>query len=109
MTVSVILAAKYGTIVKEDAYGYAASYLDDDFTEMENPVEMQTDTIFDLASITKVFTSTAAMQLYEQGNFNLDDPVADYIPECAQSGNSDVTISKLPTHTSHFPHWVPVY
>ncbi|HLR63448.1 MAG TPA: serine hydrolase domain-containing protein [Lentibacillus sp.] len=109
MAGSVVLAAKSGTIVKEDAYGYAARYLDDDFTEMENPVEMQTDTIFDLASITKVFTATAAMQLYEQGEFNLDDPVADYIPQFAQNGKSDVTIRQLLTHTSGFPAWIPLY
>src|SRR5699024_11694404 len=109
MAGSVVLAAKSGTIVKEDAYGYAARYLDDDFTEMENPVEMQTDTIFDLASITKVFTATAAMQLYEQGEFNLDAPVADYIPQFAQNGKSDVTIRQLLTHTSGFPAWIPLY
>ncbi|UJL45937.1 beta-lactamase family protein [Virgibacillus sp. NKC19-16] len=106
---AVTLVARSGTIVKEDAYGYAARYLDDDFTEMENPVEMQTDTIFDLASITKVFTATAAMHLYEQGAFNLDDPVAEYIPEFAQNGKSDVTIRQLLTHTSGFPAWIPLY
>ncbi|WP_010531671.1 serine hydrolase domain-containing protein [Lentibacillus jeotgali] len=109
MAGSVFLAARNGTIVKEDAYGYAARYLDNDFTEMENPVDMQTDTIFDLASITKVFTATAAMQLYEQGAFNLDDPVAEYIPEFAQNGKADVTIRQLLTHTSGFPAWIPLY
>ncbi|WP_449355059.1 serine hydrolase domain-containing protein [Virgibacillus natechei] len=106
---AVVLTARSGTIVKEDAYGYAARYLDDNFTEMENPVEMQTDTIIDLASITKVFTATAAMHLYEQGAFNLDDSVAEYIPEFAQSGKSDVTIRQLMTHTSGFPAWIPLY
>ncbi|TFJ92470.1 serine hydrolase domain-containing protein [Lentibacillus salicampi] len=109
MAGSVVLTARNGTIVKEDAYGYAARYLDDDFTEMDNPVDMQTDTIFDLASITKVFTATSAMQLYEQGAFSLDDPVADYIPEFAQNGKADVTIRQLLTHTSGFPAWIPLY
>ncbi|WP_449355256.1 serine hydrolase domain-containing protein [Virgibacillus natechei] len=109
MSGSAFLAARSGTIVKEDAYGYAARYLDDDFTEMENPVAMQTDTIFDVASITKVFTATAAMQLYEQGEFNLDDLVADYIPEFAENGKSDVTIKQLLTHTSGFRAWIPLY
>ncbi|WP_100012743.1 serine hydrolase domain-containing protein [Lentibacillus sediminis] len=109
MAGSVFLTARAGTIVKQDAYGYAARYVDADYTEMENPVEMQTDTIFDLASITKVFTATAAMQLYEQGEFNLDDPVADYIPEFAQNGKADVTIRQLLTHTSGFPAWIPFY
>ena len=40
---------------------------------------MQTDSIFRIASMTKAITSVAAMMLYEQGHFRLNDPVADYI------------------------------
>jgi CubicO group peptidase (beta-lactamase class C family) len=39
--------------------------------------------LFRIASMTKAITSTAAMQLIEQGRFNLDDPVAKYLPEFA--------------------------
>jgi CubicO group peptidase (beta-lactamase class C family) len=106
---AVVLVAHQGKIVKEDAYGYAARYLDADYTEMDHPVKMQKNTMFDLASITKVFTATAAMQLYEKGKLKLDAPVSSYIPEFAQNGKSGVTIRQLLTHTSGFSAWLPLY
>ncbi|MBM7645631.1 CubicO group peptidase (beta-lactamase class C family) [Scopulibacillus daqui] len=99
---AVVLIARRGTIVKEQAYGYAAKYQDDQFTPMKHPVKMTPHTIFDLASISKLFTTTAAMQLCEQGKFKLDDPVAKYIPEFAKNGKEKVTIRQLMTHTSGF-------
>ena len=99
---AVVLVAKDGKIVKHDAYGYAARYLDDEFTEMDQPVPMQKDTIFDVASMSKLFTATAVMQLWDQGKFDLDDPVVNYIPEFAVNAKDDVTIRQLLTHTSGF-------
>lgn len=99
---AVVLVARHGTIVKQEAYGYAARYKDSDFTEMEHPVKTQKNTIYDLASMSKLFTATAVMQLWDQGKFDLDDPVADYIPEFAENGKEDVTIRQLLTHTSGF-------
>jgi uncharacterized protein YbbC (DUF1343 family)/CubicO group peptidase (beta-lactamase class C family) len=62
---------------------------------------MTTDTIFDLASLTKcIATTTAAMQLVEQGRIRLNDPVAAYLPEFAQNGKGQVTIRELLTHYS---------
>ncbi|MDF2787687.1 MAG: serine hydrolase [Neobacillus sp.] len=46
---AVTFVARSGKIVKQDAYGYSAQYTDSKFTEMENPIPMETDTIFDLA------------------------------------------------------------
>ena len=106
---AVAFVARRGHIVKEEAYGYAAQYSDDEFTEMENPIPMSEDTIFDLASISKLFTTTAAMTLYEDGAFQLDDPVAKYIPEFAANGKENVTIEQLMTHTSGFKPWIPLY
>lgn len=106
---AVVLVARSGSIAKHDAYGYSARYSDDKFTEMDNPVEMEKDTIFDIASISKLFTTTAAMQLYEQGMFNLDDPVGKYIPEFNENGKEHVTIRQILTHTSGFVAWIPLY
>jgi serine-type D-Ala-D-Ala carboxypeptidase len=106
---AVILIARSGTVVKHDAYGYAKIYEDDTFKKSEHPLPMKKDTIFDLASISKIFTTTAAMKLYEEGKFALDDPVAKYIPEFAQNGKEDVTIRQLMTHTSGFASWIPLY
>ena len=106
---AVAFVARRGHIVKEEAYGYSAQYTDGDFTEMDNPIPMSKDTIFDLASISKLFTTTAAMTLYEDGAFQLDDPVAKYIPEFAANGKENVTIEQLMTHTSGFKPWIPLY
>nr|WP_240511949.1 serine hydrolase domain-containing protein [Paludifilum halophilum] len=106
---AVVLIARSGSIVKHDAYGYAARYKDDRKTPLEQPVPMKKDTIFDLASISKIFTTTAAMKLYEQGKFKLDDPVTQYIPAFAQNGKEEVTIRQLMTHTSGFESWIPLY
>ncbi|MEC1894975.1 serine hydrolase domain-containing protein [Cytobacillus firmus] len=106
---AVTYVARRGHIVKHDAYGYSYRYTDDKFTEAQNPIEMTEDTIFDLASISKIFTTTAAMILYDEGRFQLDDPVAEYIPEFAENGKENVTIRQLMTHTSGFTAWIPLY
>jgi uncharacterized protein YbbC (DUF1343 family)/CubicO group peptidase (beta-lactamase class C family) len=62
---------------------------------------MTADTIFDLASLTKVIaTNTAVMQLVEQGKIRLNDPVVKYIPEFGQNGKSDIVVRDLLTHYS---------
>jgi uncharacterized protein YbbC (DUF1343 family) len=62
---------------------------------------MTLDTVFDLASLTKVVaTTTAVMQLVEDGKIRVNDPVAKYIPEFAQNDKQDVTIRQLLTHFS---------
>ncbi|MBY6277978.1 serine hydrolase domain-containing protein, partial [Symbiobacterium thermophilum] len=106
---AVVYIVRRGIIVKHEAYGYAKQYEDDAFTESKQPIPMREDTIFDVASISKLFTTTAAMKLYEQGKFSLDDPVAKYIPEFAQNGKEKVTIRQLMTHTSGLAAWIPLY
>lgn len=106
---AVVLIARRGVVVKHKAYGHALRYRDDRFTPVEHPIAMREDTIFDIASISKLFTVTAAMKLYEQGKFDLDDPVARYIPEFAAEGKEEVTIRQLMTHTSGLAPWIPLY
>jgi len=65
---------------------------------------MTNDTIFDVASLTKVVaTTTAAVQLVQRGEIRLNDPVAKYIPEFAQNGKEDITVRELLTHFSGLP------
>jgi uncharacterized protein YbbC (DUF1343 family)/CubicO group peptidase (beta-lactamase class C family) len=65
---------------------------------------MTVDTIFDVASLTKVVaTTTAVMQLVEKGKVRLNDPVVKYIPEFGQNGKSDITVRDLLTHFSGLP------
>jgi uncharacterized protein YbbC (DUF1343 family)/CubicO group peptidase (beta-lactamase class C family) len=62
---------------------------------------MTLDTIFDLASLTKVIaTTTSVMQLVEKGKVRMNDPVAKYLPEFAQNGKDDITVRQLLTHYS---------
>lgn len=69
-------------------------------------VPMTTDTIFDLASLTKVVATTSSvMALIEEGKLRPNDPVSRYWPEFAQNGKEKVTIRQLLTHTSGFSSW----
>jgi len=65
---------------------------------------MTEDTLFDVASITKVMaTATAAMLCVERGLVGLDDPVAKHLPEFTGAGREQVTIRHLLLHTSGVP------
>jgi uncharacterized protein YbbC (DUF1343 family)/CubicO group peptidase (beta-lactamase class C family) len=90
---AVLVVGHNGTVVYRKAYGSRA---------LEPRRELMTlDTVFDLASLTKVIaTTTAVMQLVEQGKVRLNDPVAKYLPEFAQNGKDDITVRQLLTHYS---------
>jgi len=62
---------------------------------------METDTIFDLASLTKVVaTAPAILKLAEEGRLSLVDPVVKWFPEFAGKGKDDLLVANLLTHTS---------
>ena len=82
-----------GAVVYRKAYGSRA------LEPRREPMTL--DTVFDLASLTKVVaTTTAVMQLVEQGKVRMNDPVAKYLPEFAQNGKDDITVRQLLTHYS---------
>ena len=63
------------------------------------PVPMTTDTVFDLASMTKpVATATSVLILAERGKIDLHAPVATYIPEFGQNGKDTITVEQLLLH-----------
>ena len=88
---AVVLIARKQRIVFLKAYGSRA---------VQPEVEpMTTDTVFDMASITKpMATATSVMKLVELGKIELDAPVAKYIPEFAANGKSTVPVRQLLTH-----------
>ncbi len=90
---AVLIIGHDGQVVYRKAYGSRA---------LEPRRESMTvDTVFDCASLTKVIvTTTAIMQLWEQGKFRMSDPVAKYLPEFAQNGKQDITIRQLLIHYS---------
>ncbi len=66
-------------------------------------VAMRPDSIFDLASLTKVYTSILLLQQVERGKVDLDAPVVDYLPGFTGAGKSAITVRMLLTHTSGLP------
>jgi len=90
---AVLIVGHDGAVVYRKAYGERA------LEPRREPMTL--DTVFDLASLTKVIaTTTAVMQLVEQGIVRLNDPVAKYLPEFAQNGKDDITVRQLLTHYS---------
>ena len=82
------------------------------FTFDENSPEVAAETIFDLASVSKVVGTTAmAMLLYERGHLDLDVPVAGVIPQFAKGGarRPDVTIRMLLAHSSGLPAYLRLH
>ncbi|MFR9728952.1 serine hydrolase domain-containing protein [Saccharopolyspora sp. MS10] len=99
---AVALLAHDGVVVRQDAYGHEVRYADGRGTELPPGEQepMRPDTIFDVASITKLFTSIAVLQQVEDGDVGLDEPVARYLPEFGSHGKGSITVRQLLTHTS---------
>jgi uncharacterized protein YbbC (DUF1343 family)/CubicO group peptidase (beta-lactamase class C family) len=92
---AVVLVARRGGVVWRKAYGARAL--------VPAREEMTADTVFDLASLTKVVaTSTSAMILLERGKLRLGDPVSRYIPELKGEGRERITVEHLLTHRSGY-------
>lgn len=83
--------------------------------DIKNNIPVTDQTLFRIASITKLFTGTAIMKLRDEGKIQLDDPVKKYIPwikfKNPFKNSEDITIRQLMTHTSGipkeaaFPYW----
>jgi uncharacterized protein YbbC (DUF1343 family)/CubicO group peptidase (beta-lactamase class C family) len=90
---AVVLVWHNGQVVYRRAFGNRA------LEPRREP--MTVDTIFDVASLTKVVaTTTAVMQLVQKGEVRLNDPVAKYLPEFAVNGKEEITVRNLLTHFS---------
>ncbi|MFE0416450.1 serine hydrolase [Streptomyces tendae] len=113
---AVLLAGRGGTVALHEPIGMAVRYRAYDEatdTGVEFPpgeqIPMARDTVFDLASISKLFTSILAVQQLERGALELEAPVASYLPDFGRAGKQDVTLRHLLTHTSGFRAWIPLY
>ncbi|MCI0707522.1 MAG: serine hydrolase [Ignavibacteriae bacterium] len=99
---AVVLAGLNGVVGYHKAFG----------TYDYDPYSRQVDvnTIYDLASVTKVIATTGAvMRLVDEGKLDLDDEVVDYIPQFGQNGKEDITIYNLMVHNSGLPAWRTYY
>ncbi|MFJ1592821.1 serine hydrolase [Kitasatospora albolonga] len=113
---AVLLAGRGGTVALHRPIGHAvryAAYDETTDTGVELPAERQIpmteDTVFDLASVSKLFTSILAVQQIERGALELEAAVAAYLPDFAGGGKQDITVRQLLTHTSGFRSWIPLY
>ena len=93
---AVLLVGHRGRVIFRHAYGSRAV--------LPGREPMTLDTIFDLASLTKVFATTPSiLKLMEQGKLRIADPVSRYIPEFKSNGKDQITIRQLMTHTGGLP------
>ncbi|MEV8285940.1 serine hydrolase domain-containing protein [Streptomyces niveus] len=113
---AVLLAGRGGTVALHRPIGKAVRYSAYDEatdTGVEFPADRQIamaeDTVFDLASVSKLFTSILAVQQIERGSLALEERVASYLPDFGGAGKQDVTVRQLLTHTSGFAAWIPLY
>jgi len=103
---AITLLARNGKLVDLQTYGYR---------DLEKKLPMERDTICRMYSMSKIITSVGTLILFEEGRFNLDDPVSKYLPELKDmkvmtGGTADtpqleplkrpITIKHLLTHTS---------
>ena len=99
---AVVLIWKDDKTIYEKAFG--------NYTYDKSSPIVQTNTIFDLASVTKVVaTTTAAMICYDRKLFSLDDKVIKYIPEFGVNGKENITIKNLLLHNAGLPAWKKFY
>lgn len=90
-------------LIWSKGYGYA---------DVQRKIPASPATAYRIASISKLFTSTAILQLRDAGRLQLDDPVAEYLPwfkiKNAHPDGPTITIRHLITHTSGLPREVPI-
>ena len=98
----VLLAARNGVIVYNKAFG---GY---EYGLYSKRVDV--NTIYDLASVTKVIATTSAvMRLVDEGKLRLEDRVVQYLPRFGQNGKENITLYNLMVHNSGLPAWRRFY
>lgn len=96
-----VLAAKSGKVIWQKSYG---------FHTYDSLVPVKNTDIFDLASITKVASATTAlMKLYEEGKFDLDARLSDYLPYFKRGDKSDLKFRELLAHQAGLKAWIPFW
>ncbi|MEU0197433.1 MULTISPECIES: serine hydrolase domain-containing protein [unclassified Streptomyces] len=113
---AVLVVGRGPVIAVEEAAGWAVRYAAYDETTdagvelpPEDRVPMTVDTPFDLASLTKLFTSVAAVQQIERGTLGIDAKVGAYLPDFTAAARHGITVRQLLTHTSGLRPELPLY
>lgn len=90
-----VLVTKRGRRLVDQGYGLA---------DRERRIPVRRETVFDLGSITKVFTAAAVMRLAEEGRLRLDDRLPRFFPSVPRSKRS-ITVRQLLAHRSGLPEY----
>ena len=93
----VVLAEDNGKVIYSKGFGYA---------NFEKKTQVDTETVFEIASISKPFTSMAVMMLVERGKLKYDEDIKKYFPNLSYEG---ITIRHLLTHTSGLPEYLDLF
>ena len=98
---AVIAAGRHDTLLLLAAVGHYG---------VDDPRLVTPETVYDMASLTKVIgLTTACMILASEGKLDLDTPVQRYVPAFRGPGKERVTLRHLLTHSSGLPAWRPLY
>lgn len=98
---AVVLVAKDGQIIYNKAFGHHT---------YDSLQQVETDDLYDLASLTKVSASLPAlMKLHSEGKIDLDDPISKYVKVFRQKGKLDMTFREALTHQAGLKAWIPFW
>lgn len=97
---AVVLVAKDGKVIYNKAYGYHT---------YQNQTPENVNNIFDLASVSKLATTTAAMHLYETGKLNLDTVISAYLPETINTNKQNIKVRELLLHQAGLVPFIPFF
>lgn len=122
---AVLLVSRGGEVVLERAYGSTQSYVygrgqyrasgsggsrSGGVQPLPDPPPVTLETVFDLASVTKVMATTFAVMLsVDRGELDLDTPVRAYLPDFRGGGKDAITLRHLLTHRAGLHQWKPIY
>ena len=99
---AVLLVMQNGEIIKRSAYGDARKYADGGAL-LPNAQKMRTDTLFDIASNTKMFaTNLALIKLVSEGKLDVNAPIEQYMPDYQGGGRDTRLVRDLLTHTAGY-------
>jgi len=100
---AVLAVIKDGKLIKLSHYGDAKKYLADG-SLLEQPQQMKSDTLFDIASNSKMFaTNLALMKLASEGKVDVEKPLFYYLPEFRGAGREQRLVKDLLTHSAGYP------
>jgi beta-N-acetylhexosaminidase len=97
----VVTVLKNGKLAYQKAYGYQ---------NYDNQIPITTNTIYDLASVTKISaTNIAVMKLWEEGKLRLKKKLSDYLPWLKGTNKANLTVENLLLHQAGMVSFIPFY